>query len=109
MGFMGLSNWSESDNAADFHATLTQYINSAFRKELKNEANEYNTPGWLNALLILKEHPSLVTVLSKDILRTIGNKINQDCLNGSRGCYLDNIEGRDLIRNFNAITSHSCF
>ncbi len=37
---MGLDNWVDSDEAADFMAGLLK----ACEKELKNKSNEFNTP-----------------------------------------------------------------
>lgn len=97
MGFMGLGHWVESDNAADFHHVLESAIRSAFSKELKNRANEYNTPGWVNALLIFKEYPSIAKFLDKKMLDKIDKEIEADL------GYLKDGEGYDLIRNFRSI------
>ena len=97
MGFMGLNHWSESDMAADFHAKLRLSVRSMFRQELKNRANEYNTPGWLNALLIFKEYPSIASMLDKATLNKIDAEIEKDL------GYLNDGAGFDLIRNFRSI------
>ena len=97
MGFMGLGHWGESDNAADFHARLRLQIRNEFRKEMKNKANCYNTPGWLNALLIFKEYPSIAKFLDASMLKAIDNEIEKDL------GYLKDGEGYDLIRNFRSI------
>jgi hypothetical protein len=69
MGFMGLSSWIESDEAAGFRFTLQQMFEKfgkspaklklAIRKEtsreLKNMANAYNTPGFVNLALVLED------------------------------------------------------
>ena len=78
MGFSGLSHWNESDGAADFRAVIARALNKAFKKELKNEANCYNTPGWVNALLLFKEYPSIVPLIDKDVLNYIDDRIEQD-------------------------------
>jgi len=101
MGFMGLGHWSESDNAADFHARLRLQIRNEFRKEMKNKANEYNTPGWLNALLIFKEYPSIAKFLDKKTLDAIDKEIEADL------GYLKDGSGYDLIRNFRNIKYNS--
>lgn len=96
MGFMGINHWVESDNAADFHAHLQTTLNTSFRNELRNKANEYNTPGWLNALLIFKETPGLILFLDNKILDSIEEKIEKDL------GYLKGKDGGDLVRNFRA-------
>ena len=101
MGFTGLSSWNDSDMAADFHARLRLKIRDEFRKELKNRANEYNTPGWLNALLLFKEYPSLVKFLDLMTLNVIDKEIEKDL------GYLKDAEGYDLIRNFRTFRFNS--
>jgi hypothetical protein len=68
MGFMGLSSWVESDGAADFRYVLQQQfkkfakdpaaLKRAVREvvdlELKDMANEYNTPGMVNLALCIE-------------------------------------------------------
>lgn len=78
MGFSGLKHWVESDGAADFRAVIADALNKAFTKELKNEANPYNTPGWVNALLLFKEYPSIVPLIRKDLLDYIDDRIERD-------------------------------
>ncbi len=97
---MGLGHWTESDNASDFHARLRLKIRDEFRRELKNMANEYNTPGWLNALLIFKEYPSIAKFLDAITLNRIDAEIEKDM------GYLKDGEGYDLIRNFRTIRSN---
>lgn len=97
MGFMGLSHYTESDNASDFHAKLRLHVRNLFREELKNKANEYNTPGWLNALLVFKEYPSLPMLLDNKTLNEIDKEIDKD-----HG-YLIDADGYELIRNFRNI------
>ncbi len=97
MGFMGLANYTESDNASDFHAKLRLAIRSMFREELKNKANKYNTPGWLNALLIFKEYPSMAQFLDLKTLDCIDEEIEKD-----QG-YLVTDDGYELIRNFRTL------
>ena len=97
MGFMGLSHYTESDNASDFHAKLRLHVRNLFRAELKNKANEYNTPGWLNALLIFKEYPSMPELLDMKTLDEIDKAIDKDI------GYLTTSDGYELIRNFRTI------
>lgn len=78
MGFMGLSHWVESDGAADFEYSLRKSVNAHFRKELKNEANCYNTPGWLNALLLFKSYPQFVAMLDDSVIKSIDDAIEAD-------------------------------
>lgn len=66
MGFFGLKHWVESDGAADFRYTLLRALakkqagarKAAVRKlvdkELKDMANCYNTPGFINLALCLE-------------------------------------------------------
>jgi len=53
MGFMGISI-VESDMASDFCSDVVEGIKKKCIKELKNKANAYNTPGYINVSLILK-------------------------------------------------------
>ncbi len=94
MGFMGISHWVDSDCAADFRFTLKKEIDALFKKELKNEANEYNTPGWLNALLIFKSYPHLIHFVGDEIVDEIVTRIKSD--NG----YLKIKGGKDLVTRF---------
>lgn len=94
MGFMGLKHWVESDNAADFHARLSASLNKLVKDELKNKANKYNTPGYVNVLLIFKETPGIVEFIKYDTLNAINRMIEND-----EG-YLDNADGNELVRNF---------
>lgn len=60
MGYMGLTHWSESDNAADFHYSVSEAkslkgVITGFTKELKNEANCYNTCGAINIALVVED------------------------------------------------------
>lgn len=82
MGFMGLNNFRESDNASDFHAAIRLKIRSEVRKELENQGNTYNTPGWLNILLVLKEYPDMVKFLDGQTVRTIDNEVAMDFASG---------------------------
>lgn len=96
MGFMGIKNWVESDNAADFQDTLKRTITAAFHTELKNKANKYNTPGYVNALLIFKSYPDLVGLVHPDTLDVISMAIDSDV------GYLKGKDGAALIRSFYA-------
>ncbi len=53
MGFMDLTIGG-SDNASDFTSEVVETVRKKCIKELKNEANEYNTPGYINVALLLK-------------------------------------------------------
>ncbi len=93
MGFSGLSHLGESDGAADFEHSLKTALNKMFKNELKDEANCYNTPGWVNALLLFKEYPSLVAILDKDVLNAIDDRIEKDV-------NFSNHENQALVRDF---------
>ena len=66
MGFFGLKHWGESDETADFRWSLLNALarkqagarKAAVRKlvdmELKDMANCYNTPGFINLALCLE-------------------------------------------------------
>lgn len=77
-----------------FHARLRLQIRNEFRKEIKNKANEYNTPGYVNALLLFKEYPSLVKFIDGPTLKKINDGIDKDL------GYLNGKDGAALIRNF---------
>lgn len=94
MGFMGIKHFIESDEASNFQYKLRRDITRMFHNELKNKANEYNTPGQVNALLIFKETPGLVLFLKNDLLNEIDKAIEND-----EG-YLKGSDGAALIRNF---------
>jgi len=94
MGFMGIKNWVESDEAANFQYKLRRDITRMFHNELKNKANEYNTPGYVNALLIFKSYPDLVGLVHEDTLDAIDKAIDSDV------GYLKGKDGAALIRNF---------
>lgn len=55
MGFMGLDHWCSSDNAADFRGGLLDTMAEALEKELKETANCYNTPGFINVALVMED------------------------------------------------------
>ena len=52
-GFMGLSSWAESDEAADVAYDVAITTAKILTKALKQKANEYNTPGYVNVALVL--------------------------------------------------------
>lgn len=97
MGFMGLNSWIESDNAADFHFEMIDVFNRCIAKELKNNANEYNTPGFVNVLLFLKENPTLGKYVN------IANRVKIDRSIESDLGYLKIKGGVALVRNWKAI------
>ncbi len=53
MGFMNISI-AGSDEASDFCSLVSEKIRKECKKELKNKANDYNTPGYINIALLLK-------------------------------------------------------
>lgn len=61
MGFMGLSHWNDSDNAADFVSAFKKTIPDekqmlgCIKQEFKNGANTYNTPGFINVALMVED------------------------------------------------------
>lgn len=66
MGFMGLSHWALSDNAADFRGGLLATMTKMLAKELKETANEYNTPGYINVALIMEDKTIFGTMEEND-------------------------------------------
>ncbi len=79
MGYMGLSHWVESDGAADFRYVLNELfkkhegkkpLTSAVRKlilkEIKNDANCYNTSGPVNVALVMEDEGSEPNVELED-------------------------------------------
>lgn len=61
MGFMGLSHWSLSDEAADFRSALQKCkgnetkLKKRIKEEVYRTTNEYNTDGFINIALILED------------------------------------------------------
>lgn len=79
MGFMDLTVRG-SDKASDFYYLLTKEVAKVLEKELKNEANQYNTPGWINVAMIFDESlinafPGKTDCGVADELVVIGEKV----------------------------------
>lgn len=59
MGYMGLNHWGESDNSSGFlfeiQEKLGKSLNALIFQELKNRANNYNTPGEVNVSLLIED------------------------------------------------------
>ena len=51
---MGIKSISSSDEASDFASLIIGGIRLEIEKEMHNEANQYNTPGYINIALLLK-------------------------------------------------------
>lgn len=100
MGFMGLNDWRDSDNAADFHYEITDFLNKKITQAIKDNANQYNTPGFVNVLLFLKENPSLGIFVSKKNRDAIDWLIERDLIVGG---YLKIKGGAALIKNWRTI------
>ena len=93
MGFMGLNHWVESDMAADFRAGLIHDLLKATRKELKNKANEYNTPGYMNIALLIEDNmydglSSDDVTENFDIFKSVIDSLEQ-ALNDWESCHDD--------------------
>jgi len=68
MGFLSLLHWVDSDNAAGFRhllqeqfkkfakdpAALKRAVRGVVSNELKDMANDYNTPGFVNLALVME-------------------------------------------------------
>jgi len=97
MGFMGIKHYNDSDGAADFREKLRNGLGKMFYEELKDEANCYNTPGWLNILLILKTFPNFIHHMDYKLCGQIWDRIDADTnANG----YLWHPGGKALVANF---------
>jgi hypothetical protein len=65
MGYMGLSHWAESDNAAGFRYTIMEALKQKkggrakaqrlIRKEMKLTCNQWNTDGPVNVALVMED------------------------------------------------------
>lgn len=97
MGFTGVKHYTESDGAADFQSVLGKNINKMFHAEMKDEANQYNTPGWVNILLVLKSYPSLIHFMDDKLRAKINKRIDEDVMVGG---YLWHKGGKVLVDNF---------
>lgn len=56
MGYMGLNAIGDSDMASDFVSGVMDKIAEECEKEIKNKANEYNTPGYVNITLFAEAY-----------------------------------------------------
>jgi hypothetical protein len=97
MGFMGIKHYKESDGAADWREKLRFDVNKLFWDEMKDEANAYNTPGWLNILLILKEFPDFIHFVDYKLCEKIWKRIDKDT---NENGYLWHLGGKALVQNF---------
>jgi hypothetical protein len=85
MGYMGLSNWIQSDGAADFRYTLqevfkknlkkgqkalTKAVRDLICKEIKDKGNCYNTDGGINIALVMEDEGSPAESFDDDGLGT---------------------------------------
>lgn len=79
MGFMDISIGG-SDNASDFCSEVVGNIRKQCTKQLKNKANCYNTPGYINVALLLKSFISEENEFhfTYDNWNTIWEKLNDD-------------------------------
>lgn len=66
MGFMGIRHIGESDNAFDFMAGLSEQMLKQVKKQVKNNDNPWNTPGYIDVALSLK---SLMTKESETFFK----------------------------------------
>ena len=56
MGYMGLDAIGDSDMASDFVSGVMDKIADECEKEIENEANEYDTPGYVNIALFAEAY-----------------------------------------------------
>ena len=56
MGYMGLDTIGDSDGASDFVSGVMDKIAEECEKEIKDNANEYNTPGYVNIALFAEAY-----------------------------------------------------
>jgi hypothetical protein len=73
MGFMDLSIIG-SDQAADSASVVVEAFAKALEKEFKEEANEWNTPGWLNVAMIIDEMCNHTMFLNNDRIQKLAKK-----------------------------------
>ena len=97
MGFSGIKHYGDSDCASDFRYKIRVDIGKLFYKELKDEANEHNTPGWLNVLLILKTFPDFIHFMDYKLCEKIWKRIDKDT---NENGYLWHPGGKALVQNF---------
>lgn len=76
MGYMGLNNWQDSDEAADFvfvykDAKTILERRKIIDKELKNLANIFNTPGSVNIALAMEAGIVRKTDLTAQQIKTL--------------------------------------
>lgn len=51
---MGIKSIGSSDEASDFASNIIEGIRLEIEKEMHNEANQYNTPGYINIAMLLR-------------------------------------------------------
>jgi len=71
MGFMGLKSVYEVDGASDLLSVISGFVQEKVEAALYDKGNEYNPPGIINILLIVKEHPGVTSFLSEDLIERI--------------------------------------
>jgi hypothetical protein len=54
MGFMGIESIGESDCTFDYMCELVEKIKKSIKKQMLVKTNEYNTSGYIDAILVLK-------------------------------------------------------
>ena len=87
MGYFGLEHWGDSDEAADFvsvyqTAKSPKSKQNVIDKELKNFANDYNTPGSVNIALAIEDgilQTSDLNVVQLNKLRKLLKKLIDEC------------------------------
>jgi hypothetical protein len=99
MGFMGLSHPYESDEASDYIRNITKQVANVSEKELENEANQYNTPGYINVALMFETMVNPVMEMYKfdDGLLDVA-KQTLKLLKENRKAWVDCGHGRDYDR-----------
>lgn len=82
MGYMGLNNWQDSDEAADFvfvykEAKTTPERRKIIDEELKNSANMVNTPGSVNIALAMEAGIVRKTDLTAKQIKTLAKLLSE--------------------------------
>ena len=99
MGYMGLSEWKDSDNAADICFELQKAVQKVFNKEIKDKANEYNTPGPVNFGLLIEDGILPIRLLKQSQVTLLKNGLDKLIKESSKKTDPLNEENRRMHHN----------
>jgi len=74
---MGLNHWGESDNAAGFFYQISEVVDKLVKKELKNKANCFNTPGVVNVALLIEDEKIDLESLGDDTIKDLIDRLTK--------------------------------